>query len=231
MMQQVLVSIFMILMTIGIYVVMSRIYSRFSWPLLLPVLTTTVVIVALLVSWHIPYKTYMEGGKWINFLLGPSVVALAYPLYKQRFVLKKYVVPILVGVSVGSMTGMLSGLFFAEFFHFDRTLTLSILPKSITTPVAIQITSNIGGISSMTIVCVMVAGLTGAIAGPAILKWMRVKSVLGKGIALGSASHVLGISKASEYGELAVSTGSVAMTLSALIGSIIAPYITTLFHI
>jgi predicted murein hydrolase (TIGR00659 family) len=231
MIQQVLIPLVMIIMTVGIYLIMSRIYSRFSWPFLLPVLTTTILMVVLLIGVHISYDTYMKGGKWINFLLRPSVVALAYPLYKQRFVLKKYMVPILVGVSVGMMTGMLSGLFFGRFFHFDRSLVLSMLPKSFTMPVAIQITASIGGISSMTIICVMVAGLTGAIVGPVILKWLRIKSVLGKGIALGSASHVLGITKASEFGELAVSIGSVAMILSALLGSIVAPYITMFFHI
>ncbi|KWU53928.1 LrgB family protein [Priestia sp. YIM B13446] len=230
-MQEFFIALFIIIATVALYLVMAKIYVRFSYPILIPVLTTTVFVILLLLAFHISYDEYMIGGKWINSLLGPAVVALAYPLYKQREMLVKYSIPIIGGVFVGLFAGMISGLVFAEVFGIDRSLILSIVPKSITTPVAIQIATGLGGVPSMTVVFVMIAGFSGVILGPLLLKWIRIKSSLGKGIALGSASHALGTSKAFEYGELTVSMSSVSMTLSAVLGSVFGPIVVWLFQV
>ncbi|WVE39744.1 LrgB family protein [Priestia megaterium] len=224
-------AVFIIVATVALYLVMAKVYVRFSYPILIPVLTTTIFVILLLLAFHVSYDEYMIGGKWINSLLGPAVVALAYPLYKQREMLVKYSVPIIGGVFVGLFAGMISGLVFAEVFGVDRSLILSIIPKSITTPVAIQIATGLGGVPSMTVVFVMIAGFSGVILGPILLKWIRIKSSLGKGIALGSASHALGTSKAFEYGELTVSMSSVSMTLSAVLGSVFGPIVVWLFQV
>jgi predicted murein hydrolase (TIGR00659 family) len=229
--QEFFIAVFIIIATVALYLVMAKVYVRFSYPILIPVLTTTVFIILLLFAFHVPYDKYMIGGKWINSLLGPAVVALAYPLYKQREMLVKYSIPIIGGVFVGLFAGMISGLVFAEVFGIDRSLILSIIPKSITTPVAIQIATGLGGVPSMTVVFVMIAGFSGVILGPLLLKWIRIKSSLGKGIALGSASHALGTSKAFEYGELTVSMSSVSMTLSAVLGSVFGPIVVWLFQV
>ncbi|MDD1513606.1 LrgB family protein [Priestia megaterium] len=230
-MQELFIALFIIIATVALYLVMAKVYVRFSYPILIPVLTTTVFVILLLLAFHISYDEYMIGGKWINSLLGPAVVALAYPLYKQREMLVKYSIPIIGGVFVGLFAGMISGLVFAEAFGIDRSLILSIVPKSITTPVAIQIATGLGGVPSMTVVFVMIAGFSGVILGPLLLKWIRIKSSLGKGIALGSASHALGTSKAFEYGELTVSMSSVSMTLSAVLGSVFGPIVVWLFQV
>nr|WP_243556933.1 LrgB family protein [Priestia megaterium] len=230
-MQEFFIAVFIIVATVALYLVMAKVYVRFSYPILIPVLTTTIFVILLLLAFHVSYDEYMIGGKWINSLLGPAVVALAYPLYKQREMLVKYSVPIIGGVFVGLFAGMISGLVFAEIFGIDRSLILSIIPKSITTPVAIQIATGLGGVPSMTVVFVMIAGFSGVILGPLLLKWIRIKSSLGKGIALGSASHALGTSKAFEYGELTVSMSSVSMTLSAVLGSVFGPIVVWLFQV
>ncbi|MBY0078320.1 LrgB family protein [Priestia sp. FSL R5-0597] len=230
-MQEFFIAVFIIVATVALYLVMAKVYVRFSYPILIPVLTTTIFVILLLLAFHVSYDQYMIGGKWINSLLGPAVVALAYPLYKQREMLVKYSVPIIGGVFVGLFAGMISGLVFAEVFGVDRSLILSIIPKSITTPVAIQIATGLGGVPSMTVVFVMIAGFSGVILGPLLLKWIRIKSSLGKGIALGSASHALGTSKAFEYGELTVSMSSVSMTLSAVLGSVFGPIVVWLFQV
>ncbi|AQX56633.1 LrgB family protein [Priestia flexa] len=225
------VAIFIISLTIVIYLCMNRLYLYLSSPFFFPVLTATVLIVFLLVNFHISYNTYMVGGRLINYLLGPAVVSLAYPLYNHRYTLKKSVWPILVGTITGLISGMVSGFIFAKIFDIERILILSIIPKSITAPVAIEITAELGGIPSMTVLFVIIAGLTGVIFGPFILKLFRINTPLSKGISLGSASHVLGISKASEYGEISLCMGSVSMTLSAVLGSIIGPFMAWLLHI
>lgn len=230
-MQQASIAILIILLTVAVYIAMTKLYVRFSYPVLIPVLTTTVAIILLLLAFHVSYDQYMIGGKWINSLLGPAVVALAYPLYNQRKILVKYSLPIIGGVFAGLFSGMISGLLFAEVFGIDRNLILSIVPKSITTPVAIQIATGIGGVPSMTVVFVMIAGFSGVILGPKIMKWVRIRSYLGKGIAFGSASHALGTSKAFEYGELTVSMSSVSMTLCAVLGSVFGPIVVWIFHV
>lgn len=220
----------MILLTAIAYFAMTRIYKRYSYSFLIPILTATTLIIIILFVLHIPYENYMIGGKWINSLLGPAVVALAYPLYKQRHFLINHLFTILGGVMVGSISGMVSVGILSKMFGLNQTLILSIIPKSLTTPVAIEVTRGLGGIASMAIVGVMIAGIFGAIAAPAIFKFTRVHSPIGRGIALGSASHAIGTSKAAEYGELTFSMSSVTMTLCAIIGSFLGPIIVWLFQ-
>lgn len=219
-----------VLLTITIYLMMSAIYRRFHFPLLIPALTATVVVVSLLLYFHIPYDTYMIGGQWINQLLGPAVVALAYPLYKQRHVLLENLPAILGGAIVGLFIGMFSGLLLAVGLGFSKLYVLSLLPKSITTPVAMQISSSLGGDASLTSIFVIIAGLTGAIGGPYIIKIFRIRSEIGIGIGLGTASHALGTAKALEYGEKSVSMSSVAMTVCAIVGSCIGPLVAWMLY-
>lgn len=219
-----------VLITVGIYLLMSMIYRRFRIPVLMPALTATFTVVVLLLYFQIPYDTYMIGGQWINLLLGPAVVSLAFPLYRQRHVLARNLPIILGGTLVGLLVGMFSGIFLAILLGFPKLYVLSLLPKSITTPVAIQISSNLGGESSLTSIFVMVAGFTGAIGGPFILKLFRVTDPVGLGIGLGTASHALGTAKALEYGEESVSMSSVAMTVCAIAGSCAAPLVVWLLY-
>jgi len=219
-----------VLLNVAIYILMAMVYKRFRYPVLIPALTATVIIVGLLIYFHIPYDTYMIGGQWINKLLGPAVVSLAYPLYKQRNVLVQNLPAILGGTVVGLLVGMFSGLLLAAGLGFSKLYILSILPKSITTPVAIQISSSLGGDSSLTSVFVMIAGFTGAIGGPLIIKLFRIQSEVGIGIGLGTASHALGTAKALEYGERSVSMSSVAMTVCAIVGSCVGPLVVWMIY-
>ncbi|WP_066073502.1 LrgB family protein [Neobacillus soli] len=230
-MQQVLFAFCMILLTVVANFLMTRIYKRYSYSYLIPVLTATTLIIITLSVFHIPYKNYMIGGQWISSLLGPSVVALAYPLYKQRHFLKSNLFPIVGGVLIGAISGMISVGLLAKIIGINHTLILSIIPKSLTTPVAIEVANGLGGSASMAIVGVMIAGIFGAIAAPTIFKIMRVHSPVGRGIALGSASHAIGTSKAAEYSELTFSMSSVTMTLTAIIGSFLGSIVVWLLHI
>ena len=226
----VLTAVVIVLINVSIYVFMSMLYRRFHIPVLMPALTASFTIVVLLLYFRIPYDTYMIGGQWINQLLGPAVVSLAYPLYKQRHVLRRNLPVILGGTLMGLIVGMFSGIFLAMALGFPKLYVISLLPKSITTAVAIQISSNLGGESSLTSAFVMLAGFTGAIGGPYIIKFFRIKGEVGIGIGLGTASHALGTAKAMEYGEESVSMSSVAMTVCAIAGSCVAPVITWLLY-
>nr|WP_316047277.1 LrgB family protein [Planococcus glaciei] len=137
--------------------------------------------------------------------------------------------PIVIGVTAGSIVGLLSGSLLTKLFGFSAEMVLTMLPKSITTPVAMQMAEAFGGIPSLAAVYVMVAGFTGILVGPWLLKTLRIDSSIGRGIGLGSSAHGLGTAKAFEYGPEEASMSSVAMTLSAVVGSFLGPVIVWLF--
>lgn len=211
------------------YLFFNSLYVKYRWTLLTPVLTTTVALIAILLAFDIPYSRYMLGGQWIGALLGPAVVALAVPLYKQRSLLARNLWPVAAGVTAGALAGMLSGALLAKLLRFSNEMVMTILPKSITTPVAMQLAEGLGGIPSLAAVFVMIAGFTGLIIGPRLLKGLGVESPIGRGIGLGSSAHGLGTAKAFEYGIEDASMSSVAMTLSAVVGSFLGPVIVWLF--
>ena len=216
-------AVFFAIMTVVVYLVTNFLYLRYRKTLLNPVLASTAILASILVLGNIPYNTYMLGGSWIGTLLGPAVVALAIPLYKQRELLFANLLPIISGIATGVVVGMASGILFTQLFRFSEELILTVLPKSLTTPVAMQVASNLGGIPSLAAVFVMVAGFTGYIIGPLLMKWLHIDSPIGRGIGLGTSAHGMGTAKAFEYGQQETSMSSVAMTLSAVFGALLGP--------
>ncbi|MCA1028977.1 MULTISPECIES: LrgB family protein [Cytobacillus] len=224
-MRDIFFSISMILLTLVIYFVVSSLYKRYPLPILLPILSGTVLMIIILVSLGISYDKYMEGGQFITSLLGPTVVALAYPLYKQRDFLKKYLFTIIGGAFIATLTAMLSVGLLGKALRIDSALIISMLPKSLTTPVAIEVAKVLEGNASMAVVGVTITGIFGVIISPYIFKYLRIYTSIGRGIALGGTSHAMGTAKAAEYDELAFSISSITMSICAIIGSIIGPLI------
>ncbi|MEH7226383.1 LrgB family protein [Bacillus sp. JJ1566] len=217
-----------IVCTIIIFLLMTRLYKRITHPLLVPIATTTFIILIFLLIFSIPYETYMLGGKWIDELLGPAVVALAYPLYQNRKSLKEFFLPIIIGIFVGSTTGIATGLYFSKVLAIDPEIMLSIAPKSVTTPVAMDIASVTGGVPALAAVYVMIAGISGAMFGPYLLRMVKVDHFVGVGLGFGTASHGIGTSRALEIGTNEGAISSIAMILSAVYTSIILPILVSL---
>lgn len=217
------------LLTIGIFYFMTWFYKRTGISFLFPILTSTILLIVILVFANIPYEEYMKGGQVINFFLGPAVVAMAFPLYSQWDVIMKYKKTIICSVFVAMIAGMVSVVLLCYAFGLNEEVLRSFLPKSITSPVAIQISEMIHGIPQWTVLFVIVAGIAGAIGGPVIYRLLHVTTPVSRGVAMGSAAHGIGVSKLAEYGELTLSIGSVAMTLSALLGALLCPLVIFLF--
>lgn len=194
-------------------------------PLLLPILTATCITVVILLVFNIPYETYMEGGQWISKMLGPAVVALAFPLYNQRELIFKYKYSIITSIIVAMIAGLISVVALLLLFGSSKEFILTSLPKSLTTPVAMQVSDIVGGIPPLTAVMVMVAGFTGAILGQVIFKLFKIDTAISRGVAMGSASHGVGLTKLKEYSEEDLSIGSLSMGLSAVVGAFIIPLI------
>mgnify|MGYP002508185743 CR=1 FL=1 len=227
--EKIFFSLLAIVGTVLIFLAMRKLYRTYPNPLLHPVLTATTVIALILVLTKVPYVQYKADTKWIEELLGACVVTLAYPFYKQKKTMLRYAKTVSISIVVGVITAFGSILLFSKLFKVEQQLFNSMLAKSITTPVAIQITEVIGGIPSLAVTFVMIAGFTGVILGPPLMDRLKIHHPISRGLALGSASHALGVAKSTEYGELCLSMATVSMTVSAIIGAFVGPLIVTLF--
>ncbi|MFC0562028.1 LrgB family protein [Halalkalibacter alkalisediminis] len=216
--------------TILIYWGARAFYQRFPYPFTLPLLVATFIMVLALLLLDISYDRYYIGGRWLELLLGPAVVALAYPLYRQLEMLKTHFFPIMSSVSIGAVVGIVSGIGLSMMLGIEEALVFSLIPKSVTTPVAMDIATTIGGIPPLAAVLVMVAGIGGVVLAPYVYKWLNIKSEIGRGIGTGCSTHAIGTAKALETSEKEGATSSVAMTLSAIIVSIIGPILVYLFY-
>ena len=222
-------EVIVVLGTIGLFMLLTKFYQRFSHPLTIPLVTTTLVSALTLVILKIPYATYMEGGEWLQKMLGPAVVALAYPLYNQRTIVMKYKYSILSGIVIAMVTGLMTVFVMLKWIGVNESWLLTSIPKSLTTPVAMQVSETIGGIPPLTAVLVMLAGFVGAIIGPLVIKYGKIESAVSRGVSVGSASHGVGLVKLKDYGEQELSVGSLSMGLTAIVGAFLCPLFVYIF--
>jgi predicted murein hydrolase (TIGR00659 family) len=171
----------------------------------------------------------MSGAKWLDELLGPAVVALAIPLYDHRNIVKRNALTIFFSVIVGAIVGMVSGIMLGMISRINIELIFSMAPKSVTTPIAMEISEIVGGAPALAAVYVMVAGISGAMFGPYLMKVFNIKHSISKGIGFGTASHGIGTARALEIGDVEGALSSISMTLSAVITSFLCPIILSFF--
>lgn len=213
--------LFGLLLTVAAYDIGWRIQKRWPSPLLNPIITASALIVLVLTVWEIPYGTFNAGGGMISFFLGPLTVALGLPLYRQRDKILKYALPLALGITVGVFASAFSVLLFTGLFGFDRRLFLSLLPKSLTNPIAVAVSGSVGGDPSLTVAFVILSGITGVLAAPLLFALLRVRHPIARGTGLGSASHALGTAKAFGYGETEGGISSVAMGVTGLLTTLL----------
>lgn len=203
----------------------SLIQKRWKSPLLNPLLISIVLIIAFLKLTGISFETYQNGAKYLTYFLTPVTVCLAVPLYKQILVLKENIAAIFVGIFIGCIVHAVVLITLLRFWSVDTKLILSLLPKSITTAIALGVAGEIGGIQSITVIGVTIAGLSGAIFGPTLLKIFRIKEPVAQGLAMGSGSHAVGTSKAVELGEVQAAMSSLAIVVTGLLTVIMVPIV------
>ena len=192
-------------------------YKKVRSPLLNPLLVTVAVIIALLCVFHIPLDSYESSVQLVSFLLGPATVALAYSVYRQRQILKQHFIPIFCGCLVGSVVSMISAYTLCELLGLGDEMATSFIPKSVTTPIAIAVSEQLGGITSITVAAVIITGILGAIFAPLMSKIFRVNNRIAKGVAIGTCSHAVGTTKALEMGELEGARSGVSIAVSGLL--------------
>ncbi|MEG0015524.1 LrgB family protein [Gordonibacter sp.] len=192
-------------------------YEKVKSPLLNPLLVAVACIIATLCALRIPLESYEQSVQVISFLLGPATVALAYSVYRQRQMLKEHFVPIFAGCLVGSLVSMASAFALCKLLGLDDALALSFVPKSVTTPIAIAVSEQLGGITSITVAAVIVTGIMGAICAPLMSRLFRVRNRVARGVAIGTCSHAVGTTKAIEMGELEGAMSGVSIAVSGLL--------------
>ena len=204
---------------------------RNKWrnPLLNPILIATILIIGFLTVTGISYDTYKVGGDYISFFLGPVTVLLAVPLYRHIQSLKNAWFPILAGIVVGSTVSIVCVIACAKIFGISKTLMLSLIPKSITIPMGSVVSEQIGGIPSITIVSIVITGITGAVTAPLVCRFFRIKNPVAQGVAIGTSSHALGTTKAMEIGEVQGAMSSLSIGVAGVVTVFITPVLLKIF--
>ena len=227
----VLYAIFLLAITFGIFFFAKLLQKKTGLVLLNPILLTIALLIIFLKMTNISYETYNKGGHLIEFWLRPAVVALGVPLYLQLEMIKKQLLPILLSQLAGCIVGVISVVLIAKFMGASQEVILSLAPKSVTTPIAMEVTKAIGGIPSLTAAVVVAVGLLGAICGFKTMKIMRVGSPIAQGLSMGTAAHAVGTSTAmdisSKYGEYA----SLGLTLNGIFTALLTPTILRLLGV
>ncbi|MBQ7841601.1 MAG: LrgB family protein [Lachnospiraceae bacterium] len=166
-----------------------------------PLIIAIVIVAGILLIFKIPYDSYNEGGQIINMFLAPATACLAVSIYTKIELLKKNWLPIVVGASCGSLASMGSILLMCKLFGLDSAMTASLVPKSVTTPIAVSIAGSHGGMTPITVVAVIFTGILGSVLAPMLIKIFRVKDPMIAGLSIGACSHAVGTSKAIQIGE------------------------------
>lgn len=222
---------FLLALTFGVYFFAKLIQQRTGWLVLNPILLTIGLLILFLKTTGIPYNHYAKIGSLIEFWLKPAVVALGVPLYLQLKMIRKQFLPILVSQLAGCLVGLVSVVLIAKAMGASPEVVVSLAPKSVTTPIAMEVSKAAGGVPSLTAAVVVLVGLFGAIFGFRILQVGRVESPIAQGLSMGTASHAVGTSRAMELGRKYGAYASLGLTLNGLLTALLTPTLLRLLGI
>lgn len=217
--------IFWIMLSIAFFVFGHFLNKKLKSPLLNPLLVAIAMMVIFLKATDTTTADYSCGGDIINMMLFPSTALLAYSIYNQIDVLKKHFIPVIAGCFVGSMTAIISTKVLCNIFGLTEVLTASLIPKSVTTPIAIEVSTQLNGMQALTVAAVVVTGIFGAITAPYMAKLFRIKNPVAIGTAIGTCSHAAGTTRAITIGETEGAMSGVAIGISGLITVLITVFL------
>ena len=208
--------------TLAAYEAGAWIFGRFGRrPLLNPVLIAVTVLIAVLAATGTPYETYFDGAQFVHFLLGPATVALAVPLFENRAHVRAALLPMLAALMAGSLTAIASAVAIARLLGARGETIASMAPKSVTTPIAMAISEQIGGLPSLTAAFVIATGICGAVIATPLLNLLRLRDYRARGFAAGLAAHGLGTARAFQMDEMAGTFAGIALALNGLATSLL----------
>jgi predicted murein hydrolase (TIGR00659 family) len=211
--------------TIAAYMIGRVVYRLHRRPWASPLLVAPALLLALALCLHEGYGDYIRGTHWLLTMLGPVTVAFALPIYEQRALIRRHWPILVVGVLVGSSVAILTAWLMASLLGFSPGWRLSLLPRSITTPFAMAMSNDIGGVPELTAIFVILTGLCGAAVGEILLKWLPLRSSLARGALLGMGAQGAGVARAQEMGGEEASVAGLVMILAGLLNVLAAPFL------
>lgn len=209
--------LFGIVVSILAYEIGVFLYQKTKCAAANPLLIAILLVMGFLIAFRIPLESYQVGGNFISLFLAPATASLAVSIHRQYTLLKKNLLPVFLGCTAGSLASMGSVWLLCRAFKLDEQLAASLLPKSVTTPIAMEISAQTGGIPSVTVAMVILTGILGAMAAPALIRVFRIRCPVEAGLAIGTSSHAVGTSKAVELGEAEGAMSSIAIGVSGLL--------------
>ena len=218
-------ALFALVLTFGAFQIGLWLQKKWPSPLCNPLLIAVLLVVGFLLATGIPNETYQAGMGGISWLLTPATVCLAQPMYQQVKALKKQLPAILAGVAAGTLVSLGVVFAFCQVFALDQTITASLLPKSITTAMGIVLSAQAGGIQSLTAAAIIVTGILGSLFGTILCKWFRITDPIAQGVAFGTASHVIGTSRANQVGQLQGAVSSLSLAVAGILTAVLFPLV------
>lgn len=215
-----------LLATVGCYWLNKRVYRRHPHPLLMPIVATPLVLISLVLLTHVSYPQYIAQTRWLAWMLGPTSVAFALPLYEHRALLKKHGLSIVTGVVVASVVSITTTVWLADGLGLNQELQKSLAVRSITTPFALEAERVLGGPTDLAALFVVMTGITGMLLGEVLLRVLpHVRSKLATGAILGGAAHGTGVAKARQFGEVQAVVASLVMMIAGAVNVLAAPWV------
>lgn len=210
--------------TVLIYSLTKKIYKTYKWTVLSPLILCPLLLILFLQLFHISYDHYAQGANRLSKLLDPAVVAFAYPLYQYRETLKKHAVQIVLNVFAGSLISIIISTLLSKLFHMNITISDSLAPHIVTTPIAMDISSMTGGTGELTALFVIMTALIGILTGPFLIRILRIRTAVAKGIMLGTSANGTGTSKAYELGPIEGTIATISMLLTGAFNVLLVPF-------
>ena len=219
------VSLFPIVLTLGAYQLGLWLRKKWNSPLCNPLLIAVVLVIGVLLATGYSTERYIESTQVISWLLTPATVCLALPLYEQLKALKKSLPAILIGIAAGTVTSLAVIFLLCRLWGLDREVTVSLLPKSITTAMGMVLSGENGGIESLTTAVIIITGILGSLIGSILCKLFRIKDEVAQGVAFGTASHVIGTSRANELNPLTGAVSSLSLAVAGILTAVLFPLV------
>lgn len=216
-------TFFLLAVTFGVFFLSKWLQRKTGLMLLNPILLTIAVLIIFLKVAHIDYEVYNQGGHLIEFWLKPAVVALGVPLYLQLETIKRQILPIVFSQLAGCFVGVISVVLIAKLMGASDAVVFSLAPKSVTTPIAMEVAKTLGGIPSLTAAVVVCVGLLGGILGFKVMRMTGVQSPMAQGLSMGAAAHAVGTSAAMDVSRKYGAFASLALTLNGIFTALFTP--------
>lgn len=205
------------------YIAGIWIKKKLKWAILNPLLVSIVIVIAVLLIFDIDYESFNNGGKYVSYFLTPATVCLAIPLYQQLELLNKNFKAIMAGILAGVFTSLFTIMVMSFLFKLNHEQYVTILPKSITTAIGIAVSTELGGIKTITVAAIVMTGILGNVMGEGLCRLFKITDPIAVGLSFGTSSHAIGTSRALELGEIQGAMSSLSIAISGLLTVVLAP--------